>query len=70
MQIYFQDFFLDKYPLSIFALFNEKTLDYQIDNQAFVAFCETPQYKNLFSQNPSNCTAHNANCYTCRRNIC
>jgi hypothetical protein len=27
-----------RYPLSIFALFNRQTLDYWVDNQAFVGF--------------------------------
>jgi hypothetical protein len=31
-------------PLSILALFNEKTLDYLVDNQAFVAKKEAPLY--------------------------
>jgi hypothetical protein len=37
--------FLEKgRPLSINAFFNDKTLDYQTDNQAFVVFC-TSQYQ-------------------------
>jgi hypothetical protein len=29
----------DKYPLSILTVFNAQTLDYWVDNQAFVRFC-------------------------------
>jgi hypothetical protein len=36
-------------PLSIFTLFNEKTLDYRFDNQAFVGFVP-PQYFEFFSR--------------------
>ena len=31
------------YPLSISTLFNRQTLDYRVDNQAFVVLCP-PQY--------------------------
>jgi hypothetical protein len=47
MQTFFELFFI---PLSIFRFFNAKTLNYHVDNQAFVRFV-SPQYFQLTSVN-------------------
>jgi hypothetical protein len=39
------------YPLSIYAFFNAKTLDYHVDNQAFVGL-DAPQYFKRFKPKP------------------